>query len=63
MPSYYSAHIQAETQSGGVQSDFPVMPEGNVKPRRLDFNLGCGGPLIHITTTNGHVSLKRAESQ
>jgi hypothetical protein len=63
MPSYYSAHIQAETQSGGVQSDFPVMPEGNVKPRRLDFNLGSGGPLIHITTTNGHVSLKRAESQ
>jgi len=63
MPSYYSAHIQAETQSGGVQSDFPVMLEGNVRPRRLDFSLGSGGPLIHITTTNGHVSLKRAESQ
>ena len=63
MPSYYSAHIQAETQSGGVQSDFPVMLEGNVRPRRLDFNVGSGGPLIHITTTNGHVSLKRAESQ
>jgi DUF4097 and DUF4098 domain-containing protein YvlB len=61
MPSYYSAHIQAETQSGGVQSDFPVMLEGNVRPRRLDFNVGSGGPLIHITTTNGHVSLKRAE--
>ncbi len=63
MPSYYSAHIQAETQSGGVQSDFPVMLDGNVRPRQLDFNLGSGGPLIHITTTNGRVSLKRAESQ
>ena len=62
-PSYYSAHIQAETQSGGVQSDFPVMLEGNVRPRRLDFNLGSGGPLIHITTANGHVSLRRADSQ
>jgi hypothetical protein len=63
MPSYYSAHIQAETQSGGVQSDFPLTLEGNVRPRRLDFNLGSGGPLIHLTTTNGHVSLKRADSQ
>ncbi len=63
MPSNYSAHLQAETQSGGVQSDFPVMLEGNVRPRRLDFNVGSGGPLIHITTTNGRVSFKRAESQ
>jgi len=63
VPSYYSAHIQAETQSGGVQSDFPVMPEGKARPRRLDFNLGSGGPLIHITTTNGHVTLKRAEGR
>jgi DUF4097 and DUF4098 domain-containing protein YvlB len=63
MPSYYSAHIQAETQSGGVQSDFPVMLDGNERPRRLDFSLGSGGPLIHLTTTNGHVSLKRTGSQ
>jgi len=63
VPSYYSAHVQAETQSGGVQSDFPAGPEANARPRRLDFNLGSGGPLIHITTTNGHVRLKRAESQ
>jgi len=63
VPSYYSAHVQAETQSGRVQSDFPVMVQGEVRPRRLDFNLGSGGALIHIATTNGHVTLKRAESQ
>ena len=63
MPSNYSAHLQAETQSGGVQSDFPVMPEGSGRPRRLDFTVGSGGPLIHIATTNGRVSFKRAESQ
>ena len=63
MPANYSAHLQAETQSGGVQSDFPVMLEGNARPRRLDFNVGSGGPLIHVTTTNGRVSFKRAEAQ
>jgi DUF4097 and DUF4098 domain-containing protein YvlB len=63
IPSYYSAHIQAETQNGGVQSDFPVALDGNQRPRRLDFNVGSGGAPIHIATTNGRVSLKRADSQ
>ena len=63
MPSHYSAHIQAETESGGIHSDFSVALNDNAKPRRLDFNLGSGGALIHLATTNGHVTLKRAESQ
>jgi DUF4097 and DUF4098 domain-containing protein YvlB len=63
MPSYYSAHIQAETGGGGIHSDFPVVLGNNARPRRLDFNLGSGGPLIHISTGNGRVSLKRVESQ
>ena len=58
MPSYYAAHVQAETQNGGVRSDFPVMLESNARPRKLDFNVGAGGPLIHISTTNGGVTLK-----
>jgi hypothetical protein len=63
MPSQYSAHIQAETGSGGLHSDFPVAQDSNARPRRLDFNLGSGGPLIHIATNNGGVSLKRAETK
>ncbi len=63
MPSYYSAHVQAETGSGRIQSDFPITLEGNVRPRNVDLNLGSGGPLIHISTRNGQVTLKRAESQ
>ncbi len=60
MPASYSAHIQAETDRGGVQSDFPLTVQGNVRPRKLDFNVGAGGPLIHVTTTNGQVSFKKA---
>jgi hypothetical protein len=63
MPSAYSARIQAESERGGFQSDFPVNVQGNMRPRRLDFNLGAGGPLIHVTTTNGRVSFTRAESK
>jgi DUF4097 and DUF4098 domain-containing protein YvlB len=64
MPSHYSAHIQAETGSGGIHSDFPGGTlDGNPRARRLDFNLGSGGPLIHIATANGGVRLKNAEAQ
>jgi DUF4097 and DUF4098 domain-containing protein YvlB len=61
MPSHYSAHIQAETNSGGIQSDFPLQLDPNVRGRRVDTNLGAGGALIHISTVNGQVRLKRTE--
>jgi DUF4097 and DUF4098 domain-containing protein YvlB len=63
MPAHYSAHVQAETTNGGIHSEFPLTMDNKAKPRRLDFNLGSGGPLIHIATENGGVSLKRVESQ
>jgi hypothetical protein len=63
MASYYSAHVQAETGNGRIQSDFPMTLSGDLHPQKLDFNLGSGGPLIHITTSNGAIRLKRAEAQ
>jgi hypothetical protein len=64
MPSHYSAHIQAETAGGGIQSDFPIPPtEGNGRRRKVDYNLNSGGSLIHITTGNGSVRLKRSDTQ
>ncbi len=63
MPSHYSAHIQAETVNGGIQSDFPATLSGNLKPRQLDFNMNSGGPLIHVSAGNGQIRLKRADTQ
>ncbi|MGA7236854.1 MAG: DUF4097 family beta strand repeat-containing protein [Bryobacteraceae bacterium] len=62
-PSYYSAHVKAETGNGHIQSDFPMTLSGNLRPQNLEFDLGGGGPLIHITTNNGGIRLKRADSQ
>ncbi|HEX3744636.1 MAG TPA: hypothetical protein VHW09_11925 [Bryobacteraceae bacterium] len=62
MPSYYSAHLQAETRQGRIQSDFPVTVSGDVKPRNLDFNVGGGGPLIHVSTENGGVKFERTDA-
>jgi DUF4097 and DUF4098 domain-containing protein YvlB len=59
VPQAYSAHIQTDTVNGGVRTDFPVAIQGKLQPRNLDFNLGSGGPLIHVSTTNGGVNIKR----
>ena len=67
MPSTFSARFQAETNNGGIHSDFPLPPQPqiqpNVRPRKLDATIGAGGPLIHVTTSNGQVSLKKTELQ
>ena len=60
LPQRYSAHVRTETVNGRVSSDLPeAAPQGNLRPRNLDVTLGGGGPLIHVSTTNGGVTLKR----
>ena len=59
MPENYSAHIRTETVNGGIRSDFPITMQGDLK-HNLDFNVGSGGALIHVATTNGGVRLKRS---
>ena len=61
MPSRYSAHVQVETSNGGIHSDFATPAASQSRPRRLDFNVGAGGPLVHIATTNGGVKVQRVE--
>jgi hypothetical protein len=46
-----------------VTTEFPITVTGELRPRRLDTNIGSGGPLIHLTTHNGQVLLKRTGTQ
>jgi hypothetical protein len=61
MPETYSAHIQTGTVNGAIDSDFPVSlnVQGRIRPLNLDFNVGSGGPLVHVSTTNGGVKLRK----
>lgn len=61
VPESYSAHVRTETVNGGVRSELPAAaPQGNLRAsRNLDVTLGSGGPLIHVSTTNGGITLKR----
>lgn len=60
LPAKFSAHVQTQTTNGSIRSDFPVpSTPGERRPRKLDFNIGTGGPLIQLSTTNGGVHLER----
>jgi hypothetical protein len=59
VPESYSAHFQTETLNGALRSEFPLNVPGDVRSGNQDFSIGAGGPLIHVTTTNGGVKLKK----
>jgi hypothetical protein len=59
IPEQYSARLETGTVNGGMNFGFPVTVQGRLD-RRLTTQLGNGGPLVRITTTNGGVTLRRA---
>lgn len=60
VPENYSAHFQTETANGSLRSDLPLNVPLDPRSGKQDFSIGAGGPLIHVTTMNGGVRLKKA---
>jgi hypothetical protein len=58
LPEQYSARLEAETRNGGLHVDFPVTVQGRVS-REISTNLGAGGPLIRVRTSNGGIRVIR----
>jgi hypothetical protein len=58
LPSRYNARLETGTVNGGLQFDFPVTVQGRLS-RRLTTDLGSGGALIRVVTTNGGVTVAR----
>lgn len=58
VPENYSANLQTGTVNGSVSVDFPVTVQGRLT-KQIALNLGSGGPMVKVMTTNGGVRLKR----
>jgi Putative adhesin len=56
IPEQYSARLEASTDNGGLQVDFPVTVQGR-RNREIATNIGAGGPLIRVRTSNGGIRL------
>jgi DUF4097 and DUF4098 domain-containing protein YvlB len=61
IPEHYSAHLETGTVNGGIEVNFPITVQGEIK-NRLSADLGGGGPTIHAETTNGGVEINRASA-
>ena len=59
IPTRYSARLETGTVNGGMDIGFPVTVQGRID-RRLTTQLGNGGPLVRVTTTNGGVTLRQS---
>jgi len=58
IPANYSARLETGTTNGGMEIGFPITVQGRLN-RQLTTQLGDGGPLVRVTTTNGGVTLRR----
>lgn len=58
VPSAFDAHLVASTVHGGINSDFPITVQGRIG-RRVEADLGTGGPDVRLSTTNGGIRLVR----
>jgi DUF4097 and DUF4098 domain-containing protein YvlB len=54
IPDGYSARLEAGTTNGRLRIDFPITVQGRID-RRITTDLGRGGKLVRVTTTNGGV--------
>jgi len=61
IPEHYSAHLETGTVNGGIEVNFPITVQGEIK-NRLSADLGGGGPTIRAETTNGGVEINRASA-
>jgi hypothetical protein len=60
VPENYSARLEASTNNGGLNSDFPVTAVGpGRRPREIEATLGGGGAPIRVRTSNGGVKITK----
>jgi hypothetical protein len=52
----YNAQLETGTTNGGMHFDFPITVRGSLN-RRISTQLGSGGPLVRLITTNGGVHI------
>jgi hypothetical protein len=56
IPRSFSAQLELETVTGGMDVDFPITISGRLG-RRISTTLGDGGPLVRIETTGGAIRI------
>jgi hypothetical protein len=59
LPGEVNARVMAGTSNSSVSSDFEMRVKGEISKHRLEGNIGSGGPLIDLSTSNGPIRILR----
>jgi hypothetical protein len=63
LPEKASFAMQANTSDGSVDTDFALTTRSSENGRSLTGTVGSGGPLVHLTTTDGDISVRKGDVQ
>jgi DUF4097 and DUF4098 domain-containing protein YvlB len=59
LPEHASFSVQADTSNGEMYTDFALPTSGSESHRNINGTVGAGGPMVHITTSNGDISIDK----
>ena len=63
VPEKAGYSLQAGTTNGNIESDLPLSASNSDHEKSLSGTVGGGGPTLRITTTNGDISVNKADVQ
>lgn len=59
LPASANANLRATTSNSSISSDFEVSTSGALSKNRLEGQIGSGGPLLELSTSNGSIKIYR----
>jgi DUF4097 and DUF4098 domain-containing protein YvlB len=59
LPTGASAKLKATTSNSSIHCDFDLSGPITQSKTRLEGNIGSGGPLLDLTTSNGSIRVQR----
>ena len=57
LPGEVNARLSAGTSNGSVSTDFEMRTRGEISKHHIEGAIGNGGPLIDLSTSNGHIRI------
>ncbi len=61
LPEKAGFSVQATTRDGEIDTDFGLTTNSNDNSRTLTGRVGSGGPMVHISTSNGDISIRKGD--
>ncbi len=63
VPEHAGFSIEASTTNGQISTDFPLAQQDRNNRNTLNGTVGSGGAILRVTTSQGDISLKKADLQ